>query len=75
MPGKWLEWFAQRRKFFTALAGVAVGVVTTLGLTSNHWVQLGISVVTLLGLYAVPNRQPAKIEVPHAPAPSTSPGV
>lgn len=72
---KWSEWFAQRRKFFTALTGIVVGVVTTEGWTGNHWVQLGISVVTLLGLYAIPNRQPAKVEVLHAPAAGTSPGV
>jgi hypothetical protein len=75
MPVSWQEWFAQRRKFFTAVVGIAAGIAVTEGWTSNHWVQLGISIATLLGLYAVPNKQPAKVEVPRAPSPSPSPGV
>lgn len=71
----WQEWFAQRRKFFVALIGAAIGVATTMGWETEHWVQLGITVVTLLGLYAVPNKQPAQMEAPHAADPSPSPGV
>lgn len=69
----WQEWFAQRRKFFVALIGAAIGVATTMGWDTNHYVQLGITVATLLGLYVVPNKQ--KVVAPNAPSPSPAPGV
>ena len=73
MPSNWMEWFAQRRKFFVALLGAAVGVITTMGWTDNKWAQLIITVATLLGLYAVPNKHPEAAV--HAPESGTSPGV
>jgi hypothetical protein len=50
------KWFAGRRKAITAGVGVVAGVAVTLGLSSNHWVQLGIAVATVLGVYTVPNK-------------------
>lgn len=51
-----LRWLAQRKKTIVAVAGVACGAAVTLGLTSNHWVSLGIAVATVLGVYTVPNK-------------------
>lgn len=50
------SWLSKRKKAITAGVGVAAGIAVTLGLSSNHWVQLGIALATVLGVYAVPNK-------------------
>ncbi len=47
-------------KFLTGIAGQAL-TYASLYYGSNHYVVLGIAVASALGIYAVPNKQPAAL--------------
>ncbi len=48
--------FTKYDKFLTALIGAALTVLNTFGLSNNHYVTLALTVLTALGVYAVPNK-------------------